>query len=638
MLASFVSLLALATMILAAYGLGRPVVRALRVAEEDPLDSTVWSLAVGAIAAGMILTMLGLVGALHAAWIGVGSLAAAFWGAGELLRQRLSGNRTPGGVPVGELVWSDTNENGEPAGPPRWLLRTLLGLAALGCLGSLAGALAPPTAGDALCYHLDLPKRFLAAHEILFLPYNDNVTYPLLTEMWYLWGLALEGPVAAQLVHWAMGVLFALATVVLARPILGHRWAWLAGAVVVLTPGVTNQMTAPLSDVALAAMTTLALAGWWRGCVGQEDRRWFVLAGLAGGAALGIKYVAILFAAAVGATWAWNLLRQPPERRRLLGGAAVVLIVATSTGGVWYVRAAWHHANPVYPFFSDWAAADASAGASLETLPARKAPLGRGAAGLLAAPWQVTMHPERFGGRGHQLGVLYLALLPGLALARRLRGLGTLLAVAGVYVLIWYLLRQNVRFLFPILACLAVAVVWVAMETRRMPALPGRLAAAASLGILLVFAAVAVERTRDRWAVAAGLERRGDYLARCEPSHVAASVARLLAEPDAHLLTQECRTFYFDGPVTRESIFRRLTGYDRQVREPGDLSRVLRAAGFTHLLLAESLDDRAPFDPTLARLADADPSVECLAAFTARTPQLGARRYRFVRLGGTRRR
>ena len=39
--------------------------------------------------------------------------------------------------------------------------------------------------------------------------------------------------------------------------------------------------------------------------------------------------------------------------------------------------------------------------------------------GADAAAWHVTMHPERLGGKGHQPGVLFLAVLPGLALVRR---------------------------------------------------------------------------------------------------------------------------------------------------------------------------------------------------------------------------
>ena len=97
---------------------------------------------------------------------------------------------------------------------------------------------------------------------------------------------------------------------------------------VVLTPGVNNQMTAPMNDVGLAVMTTLALAAWFRAAVNEENRRWFLLAGLAGGGALGTKYIAMVFALAVAATCVWAWWRHPRRRHLLLEGAAVVSVVA----------------------------------------------------------------------------------------------------------------------------------------------------------------------------------------------------------------------------------------------------------------------------------------------------------------------
>ena len=598
-----------------------------------------WSLAIGLIAAGLLLAGLGLAGALYAWLIGVLTMAACFWAAGEILlacgRDRQSG---PG---PGTTV---SNELGEPqpapwSPPARWLSSSALLLGCLACLGSLIGALAPPTAGDALCYHLELPKTFLAEHSLAYLPYSDNSTFPLMAEMWYLWGLALDGGVAAQLVHWGLGVLLALATVVLATPIVGRPWAWIAGAVVVLVPGLNNQMTAPLNDVALALAATLALAAWWRAVVDQGSRRWFIVAGLAAGAALGTKYIAGVFALAVAATWGWGLLRRPQQRHLLLQGAAVVTVVALSVGGFWYVRAAWHCGNPVYPFASELFGSAGAPVARDQTLPAEKSPLGRSPLGLATAPWHLTMQPERFGGRGHQLGVLFLAVLPGLLLARRLRGLGTLLAVAAVYFVLWYLLRQNVRFLFPIVPLLAVAVVWVWIETRRFPLLARMAAGAAFAGILGASAIVAATRCHDRLAVALGQESREEYLSRHEPTYPAAAAANGLLDEDARVLSQDCRTFYFEHPVIRESIYRRRTHYDRQITRPTELSRLLRGAGFTHLLLAENVGPRGiQYDPTLSRLTDAqwaaarDDSLQELTQYWFHDSDGAVRHYRLVKL------
>jgi len=599
-----ISILAAVTIATGAYGLGRPVVRGLGVGREDRLSAAVWSITVGLIVAGTLLAGVGLIGGLYVPPIGVLSMAASFWGIGQLAGRRGDRGRTAV-TPRQAAAW-DQSDQPRWAPPPRWLAWGILSLAGLACLGSLVGALAPPTAGDALCYHLELPKTFLAEHRIQFLPDSDNSTFPMLVEMWYLWGLALDGPVTAGLIHWGAGILLALATVVLATPIIGRRWAWIAGAVVVLVPGISNQMTAPLNDVALALCATLAVAAWHRAVFYDESRRWFVLAGLAAGGALATKYVALILAAAVAIVSGWVSCRHRPRRRLVAEGGAIVLTVAVSVSGLWYVRAAWHRGNPVYPFLSEVFASGESPDEGHQTLPASKSPLGRSLLGLAAVPWQVTMRPERFGGRGHQLGVLFLAALPGVFLARRLRGLTVLLAVAAAYAGIWYLLRQNVRFLFPVVPLLTVGVVWVWIEMRRLPGLP-RLAAGAAFALTLTaFAGVALLRCRDQLAVACALESRQEYLTEHEPTWPAADVSNQLFGRHAHLLSQDYRALYFQCRVTRESIYRRRTAYDRQISRPTDLSRQLRRRGFTHVLLAENLGEQGiQFDPTLSRLVDA---------------------------------
>ncbi len=632
-LAQLISLLTLGTLVLAAYGLGRPIVRGLRVAEGDALAATVWSLAVGLVVWGSSLAVLGLVGGLNRPLVVVASLAAALWGLGEVVRAFLSAaNRARDSVPsTAETHDADVSPR---SAPPAWLRRGVVALAVVAASGSLVGALAPPTAGDALCYHLDLPKRFLDAGGLVYLPYHDNSTFPLLVEMWYLWALALCGGVAAQLVHWAVGILLALATVVLARPILGRRWATLAGAVAVLTPGVNNQMTAPLNDVALALFATLCLAAWWRAAVDDEGPGWLVLAGLAAGGALATKYLALAFGAAMAAGWLWMFCRPAARRRSLLYGAAVVAVVAVSVGGLWYVRAAWHRGNPVYPFLSELCGGGTLGAEQLSTLPESKSPLGHGPVGLAGAAWHVTMHPQRFGGRGHQLGVLFLAVLPGLCVARRLRGLGVLLLVAAVYGLAWYCLRQNVRFLFPIVSLLSVMLVWVWMEMRRFPRRVLQCAVVVQAVILTVFAVNSLDRSKHALAVAVGAQRREDYLARHEPTFDVATLANMMLGPGDRILSQDCRQFYFDAPTTQEKVFRRACHYEKKVVEPSDLSHVLRQAGFTHLLLVDRGDGRgAFFDATLTRLADADPTVEHLVQCVAEDADGGIRRYRLVKLG-----
>ncbi len=681
MSAPIISLVILVALALAAWGVGRPITRGLRLFNAGPdndagaindaadwLAQTVWSLALGLLAFGLCIAVLGLCGWLYAPLLQVLTLAAD----GAAMAQIAMAVRRRRGawlhefghkanesttalhaavVPEffkrqwrrhaatsGPLVSID--DHSPPAtsmgGIPRWLLCGLAALTVVAIAGSLLGAMVPATAGDALCYHLELPKVFLAEHRLAYLPHHENSTFPLLAEMWFAWALAwttslADGGVAANLVHFGLGLMFGGAAVLLARPLVGRQWAWVAGVVVILVPGVTNQMTAALNDIALALFTTLSLVAWQKAFLQNAQRaekaeksaKWFLAAGLVAGGALGVKYVALLFAAAMGMVWLVDLWRalsplysgggyplvsgggSSPSPvnggsarihrvRFLLQGAAIVAVVAASTAGLWYVRAAWHRGNPIYPFLSETFGGDGR-----PVVRDSKRALNWQPQDVASAPWSVTMSPERFGGRGHQLGAVFLAALPLLLLVRRLRGLGTLWLLSGLYLLFWFGLRQNVRFLFPLLPLLAVSAAWVIAELKRFPALP-KLAVFGSLALLLCFQTLLPwHRAWPKVPVAVGLESRENYLERHEPTFAAALLINAMPG-ETHVLSQDYRAFYFEGRFTRENAFRAASGYHRNL-EPGQLAERLQDGGYSHLLLAEERGDPKP-RPVLSRL------------------------------------
>ena len=613
MLSQIQSLIALALIVLAAYGLGYGVLRGLRVSMQDRLSEIIFSVSLGLVAAGTALALLGLVGLLYTPLIGVLTLAIVFWTVSMRLQERHAV------AEAGSHSMETVVDVSEPSGisPPNGVLWFAASVSVVASLGALIGALAPTTAGDALCYHLELPKAFLADHRLAFYPYSENSTFPLLVEMWFLWAIALDGPVAAGLVHWLLGLLFAGSTAVLARPIVGQRWAWVAGCIAIVVPGVTNQMTAPMNDLGLALMTTVALAAWWRAVMLEEGRRWFLVAGIAAGGALATKYLALLFALAMAAGCLWVVRRQGPKRRLIVEGVAIIAVVAVSTAGLWYVRAAWHRGNPVYPFLTEVFVPEVPMYVDAhETLPASKSRLGRTAWGPVTAAWHVTMDPDRLGGRSHQPGVLFLALLPGLLLVRRLRGLGTLLVIGLAYWVVWYLLRQNVRFLLPAIPIGAIAAVWVIAEMRRFPTSARWAGTGLVCAILVAYALVSAERNREQLAVATGFQTRDEYLGKVEPTWQAAAASNASFGEHGHLLSLDYRSYYFDCPVTREKVYRRYTGYDRAIEHPEQLLPLLSGAGFTHLLLAENLsDDGVQFDPTLPRLVAANRAIRGPKAF-----------------------
>ncbi len=267
-------------------GVGRAILRRLAPLPDHPADAAALVVPLGLGILSLAALGLGELGGLNRAGLGivlaVGGVVA-IWDASRVARRSGGDRFDPRALGSAWAVGPDVAFD--------------LALAA-GIVGSLLVALTPVTDGDALCYHLQVPKEFLSSGSVGFAPDLHETVYPLVTEMLYAVGLAFRGPVACRLIQWAFGLVFAASVTALARPVLGQRARW-AGTIALLVPAISNGMGAPLNDVALAAYGCAALVAWLR---------WFdrptagaaVLAGLLAGLALGVKYPAIVWTGMLG--------------------------------------------------------------------------------------------------------------------------------------------------------------------------------------------------------------------------------------------------------------------------------------------------------------------------------------------------
>ena len=108
------SLVAFGGMVMATFGLGRPLLRLLGARPADRLATAVWSVALGSIAAGWLWLGLALIGGLYVPVIGLTTVAACFWGFLEIFRdllQTAQRNASP------EVV-ADPNRGDEPDQTP----------------------------------------------------------------------------------------------------------------------------------------------------------------------------------------------------------------------------------------------------------------------------------------------------------------------------------------------------------------------------------------------------------------------------------------------------------------------------------------------------------------------------------------
>jgi len=242
---------------IAAYGFGRPLARMFDFAREDRLERGIRSLLLGFPAAGLMLAVCGLLGCLGTVSVSFVTLIGLLLASVEIAcsiahHPRLGGGSGP---PWAEYL---------PRSPVHWAVVCLV-TAVL--TATLITALVPPTEQALLARMLDAPNSALLAGTFWN---GDQASLQLISlpQIWSLWGLALDGPVAANLVHWQLTIVVAAASVLLARQLVSRELAWLSGCLVLISPVCWSHLSAGAAPSLAAALVLLASAG-----VSQRGRR-----------------------------------------------------------------------------------------------------------------------------------------------------------------------------------------------------------------------------------------------------------------------------------------------------------------------------------------------------------------------------
>jgi hypothetical protein len=537
--------------------------------------------------------------------VGLGLLALGMLGLGEIgrLDTRYIAALLVVAMSVGAREWAkvgrslrlhfNDSSSLETSSRLDFLIRSLF---ATIVFGTFLTALGPVTDGDALCYHLQVPKVFLAQKSVGFEPALHETVYPLVTEMLYAIGLSLQGPVACRLVQWSLGLAFSMTVTALARPILGRRAFW-AGTVALAVPAVSNGMGAPLNDVALAAFGNAAILAWVR----WRDRPTFggaVLAGILAGLALGVKYPAIVLVGLLTMSMAGVVLAADRQHRpRAVRDLAAFLAAAILIGGCWYLRAYLWTGNPVFPFFRH-----VFGGAGIdEVLDPIKRPMAVNLWNVLTALWPMTLDPDRFDSLSHQFGPVFLMLLPGLLLLRAPRRIWVLTGLGYAFLTLCVTQRQSMRFVLIAVGPLSVAVAWVAVACWDRRTMAGRAVVVALLMMLAGESLLAVARARHALPVLIGRESAESYLARKEPTFIVGRWMGAHLPSSARVIGQDHRGFYLPRPYTMELAYRRRTGLASHGESPAQVIADLRTNGFTHVMMCPPVvKDAVEFDPTLS--------------------------------------
>lgn len=234
------------------------------------------------------------------------------------------------------------------------LLYFTLGLLLIQILINFIGALGPEYAFDSVWYHLTLPKLYLSAHKIYFIP--GNLLYysamPQLGEMYYVIALALGNEILAKLIHFSFGVLVVIVLYFFSRRYFSKNISIIACLIFSSNLVYAWESTIAYIDLTrtfFELVSLYSLSIW----LGTSKRKYLFYSAVFLGFSLSTKHLALGSTAVIS----FLILFQGLTSRKKIKSICIDLGLFLSISSIivipWLLFAYINTGNPVYPFFTE---------------------------------------------------------------------------------------------------------------------------------------------------------------------------------------------------------------------------------------------------------------------------------------------
>jgi hypothetical protein len=474
--------------------------------------------------------------------------------------------------------------------------RLLLVAAVVLALNHLWIALAPPIKYDALTYHLQLPRLYLAAGRLTFEPAIPYWGHPQVAEMLYTWAMSLGGLPAAGAFGWWVGILLVGGAAGLARWLYPgdethkNSTAVLAAAALLAAPTVRDMLGWSYNDL-FSGLFGLAAFACFYAWQSSGRRSWLAWVGLLVGFAVGTKFTAGILALTLYPVLLFLPGRQRPALRDWLVSGLLSLLAFSP----WAIKNLVATGSPLFPYFFPTAGYSAMRLEMAHTLPESIGWFNT----LLTPIWLTWQGIDSAPGPGSDIGILLLLFaLPALLLFWRSPRTRPLLFA---FVLTWLTvavggaridhLRQTRLYFVVLLPVLGIAAGWGWAALKPVTVQGVRLARIAGALIVLVLTLTLWQDTLNTARSTApqvllGVESTDQYLDRHTGAYIDAMRRLDELPPESRvLMLWEARGLYAPLNATADPWIDR---WRVDLRETGSAEGVLarwKAQGYTQIIL-----------------------------------------------------
>jgi hypothetical protein len=322
------------------FALGRSVLHVLGALPKRPIDSLVFSAAVGVGLIATLLLAVGLLGGLQRVTIGILLLAigGASWAGFAKIPESLSA------VAASLKVESEDKS----------FFMFGVGLLVLAAAVMLLFAVAPPVDWDGLMYHLQIPSQYLDMGRIYLPDDNLHESHIGLIHMLYIPLLAIGSDAGPATLNVGLAALLALATYSMCARYLSAKTGCLVLALLWGTTTILLVAITPRVDVAVTLLVFLANYALLSDVLDEvADNKQYYLAAAILGMAIGTKLSAIPYVLALAPLVIWAAAKRTGSfsgtvRVAFAFGACLALVTMPWLLKNWILLGA-----PLYPFFAE---------------------------------------------------------------------------------------------------------------------------------------------------------------------------------------------------------------------------------------------------------------------------------------------
>ena len=584
LLEHLITFLLLCSFLLVSFAIGRRVWGLFRIETLSLLETFLFSMGIGLGVLMYSTLLLAAIGLLYT-WAGYGLLIILGIASITGLKLRLPTKKKP---------IKKQKENSFT-----WIEKIICVGIILTLVVCFVSCLTPNVAWDAAVYHLNAPKMYIQAHQLIYIPLNLCSNMPLNIEMLYTLSMLIQGIQLANLIHLSFCILILLSIYAFSVRYFNKQAGLLAAAIFLANPVTIFEISIAYIDLALAFYYLLALYGFFL-WMDSKKQGFIPLMAIFSGIEMGIKYTGVFggFAIVIGIILKMWLIDKA-KFSKILKNVLLFAGVSFLPFAPWLIKSYIFTGNPVYPMLydifggKDW---NKEIGDGFGRLM-HSLGMGRRWLDYLLLPWNIVIcgnyGPKTFDNAVTPLGLIFIPLLLFIKGVNNV--IPCLLAYIFTFLALWAVSSQQSRFLLPILPLISLISGYTIGGIFEQGKWIKRLYYPVLIGVFISFCYTIVPNlfnTCYDLPVVAGLESKDAYLTRTFQPYAAFKYINEKLPQSANILfLWENRGYYCDKRYMADSAFE--ASYMLQmIRRCGSAEGLyvkLKELKITHILLNKNL-------------------------------------------------